>query len=101
LKATKELPSSSEKIKSSRSKPEESGNISPKRRPSHQDGSPKSKFNSNEDTSQKNNNYYESNLIRNIKRVNLKIKTNFSVYDQVGPLLPGQSKIAFEPSTPL
>jgi len=95
LEVTKGL--SSEKIKSDPSKGEEEINTILKRRPIHQDGSPKSKF----DTPKNNNNYYESNLIRNIKRVNLKIKTNFSVYDQVGPLLPDQSRIAFEPSTPL
>jgi len=44
------------------------------------------------------NNYYETNLIRNIKKVNLKIKTNFSVYDQTHSL---ESKVPFEPSTPL
>jgi len=47
------------------------------------------------------NNYYETNLIRNIKKVNLKIKTNFSVYDQTHSLLHDQSRVPFQPSTPL
>ena len=86
LKQTK-----SSKIKDQSVNREEEEPGSPKNNPLvPQEKSPKS-----------NNNYYETNLIRNIKRVNLKIKKKFSVYDQTHSLQSDQSRVPFQPSTPL